>query len=113
MSVRRRTLPRRIAEHVHACASVQKAAVALENMHAAILHSREESTVIPTPLPIDDSTQDAKQAEERCLMAELSIIRAGRHYFYDGYRYERLSDAVAYAQVVQGHKRRAAPSATL
>jgi hypothetical protein len=46
-------------------------------------------------------------------MAELSIIRAGRHYLYDGYRYERLSDAVAYAQVVQGYKRRAAASARL
>jgi len=95
------------------CASVQMGAMAWQNMHAAILHSREESTVISTPLPIDDSTQDAKQAEERCLMAELSIIRDGRHYLYDGYRCERLSDAVAYAQVVQGHKRRAVPSATL
>ena len=113
MSVRRRTLPRRIAEHVLACASVQMAAVNLENMHAAILHSREELTVISTPLPIDDSTQDAQQADERCLMAELSIIRAGRHYLYDGYRYERLADAVAYAQVVQGYKRRAVPSITL
>jgi hypothetical protein len=75
------------------------------------LHSREESTVIPARIPIDDSTQDAKQADECCLMAELSIIRAGRHYFYDGYRFERLSDAVAYAQVVQGHTRRAVPSA--
>lgn len=100
-------------KHMHACASVQMAAVSLQNMHAAILHSREESTVIPTPLPIDDPTQDAKQAEERCLMAELSIIRAGRHYFYDGYRYNRLSDAVAYAQVVQGRTRRAVPSARL
>jgi hypothetical protein len=67
--------------------------------------------MIPARIPIDASTQDAKQADERCLMAELSIIQAGRHYFYDGYRYERLSDAVAYAQVVQGHARRAAPSA--
>lgn len=69
--------------------------------------------MIPTHLPVgEDSTLDAKQADERCLMAELSIIRAGRHYFYDGYRYERLADAVAYAQVVQGHTRRARPSAT-
>ena len=67
--------------------------------------------MIPTPFPIDDSTQDANQADERCLMAELSIVRAGRHYLYDGCRYERLSEAVAYAQVVQGHTRRAIPSA--
>jgi hypothetical protein len=82
-------------------------------MHEAILHSREDSTLIPTPVPKDDSTQDAEQADERCLMAELSIIRAGRHYFYDGYRYERLSDAVAYAQFVQGRARRAGGPATL
>ena len=88
-------------------------AAALESMHAAILRSREETTVIPTPLPVDDATQDAKQADERCLMAELSIIRVAGHYFYDGYRYARLSDAVAYAQVVQGYKRRAVPAATL
>jgi hypothetical protein len=86
--------------------------VAFENMHEAILRSREESNVIPTRIPIEDSTQDAKQADERCLMAELSIVRAGRHYVYDGCRYERLSDAVAYAQVVQGHTRRALASAT-
>jgi hypothetical protein len=85
----------------------------LAKLHEAILHSREESTVTPARTPIDDSMQDAKQADERCLMAELSIIRVGRHYLYDGYRYERLSDAVAYAQVVQGHTRRAVPSARL
>ena len=46
--------------------------------------------------------RDAAEADERCLMAELSIIRGGHWYYYDGYRYERLSDAVAYAQVAQG-----------
>lgn len=69
--------------------------------------------MIPTPLPKDASTQDAERADERCLMRELSIIQAGRHYYYDGYRYERLSDAVAYAQYVQGRARRAGPPATL
>jgi hypothetical protein len=44
-------------------------------------------------------------------MAELSIIRGGHWYYYDGYRYERLSDAVAYAQVAQGRTRRSGPSA--
>jgi hypothetical protein len=88
-------------------------AVALAKLREAILRSREESTMIPARVPIDDSTQDAKQADERCLMAELSIIRAGRHYLYDGYRYERLSDAVAYAQFVQGHTPRAVPPARL
>ena len=55
--------------------------------------------------------QDAAEADERCLMAELSIIRGGRWYYYDGYRYERLSDAVAYAQLVQGRARRSSSSA--
>ena len=50
--------------------------------------------------------QDAAEADELCLMAELSIIRGGHWYYYDGYRYERLSDAVAYAQLVQGRTRR-------
>ena len=68
--------------------------------------------MFPTPIAIDDSTQDPKQADERCLMAELSIVRAGHHYFYDGYRYDRLSDAVAYAQVAQGRTRRTGSSAT-
>jgi hypothetical protein len=67
--------------------------------------------VTPTPIPNRDSTQDAKLADESCLMAELSIFRVGRHYFYDGYRYERLSDAVAYAQFVQGRAQRVGPRA--
>ena len=55
--------------------------------------------------------QDAAEADERCLLAELSIIRGGHWYYYDGYRYERLSDAVAYAQLVQGRTRRSGSSA--
>ena len=50
--------------------------------------------------------QDAAESDERCLMAELSIIRGGHWYYYDGYRYDRLSDAVAYAQLIQGRTRR-------
>ena len=80
-------------------------------------HSREEPTVTTTPTPNGVSTQGAvrdtaaAEADERCLMAELSIIRGGHWYYYDGYRYERLSDAVAYAQVVQGRARRSGSSA--
>jgi len=55
--------------------------------------------------------QDAAEADERCLLAELSIVRGGHWYYYDGYRYERLSDAVAYAQLVQGRTRRSGSSA--
>lgn len=73
--------------------------------------------MITTPTPDGVSTQgavrdrDAAEADERCLMAELSIIRGGHWYYYDGYRYERLSDAVAYAQLVQGRPHRAGSSA--
>ena len=78
-------------------------------LHGAILRSSEDATVIPHVTPDSDATKGAKRDDERCLMAELSIIEAGRHYFYDGYRFDRLSDAVAYAQVVQGHARHARP----
>jgi hypothetical protein len=73
--------------------------------------------VITTPTPDGVSTQGAvrdeaaAEADERCLMAELSIIRGGHWYYYDGYRYERLSDAVSYAQLVQGRMRRSSSSA--
>jgi hypothetical protein len=46
-------------------------------------------------------------------MAELSIVRGGYYYYYDGYRYDRLSDAIAYAQLVQGRTRRSGSSAAL
>jgi hypothetical protein len=66
---------------------------------AAIWRSHEDSTV--THLPVGD--------EDR-LMAELSIIRGGRHYFYDGYQYDRLADAITYAQLVRGQAGRPGPS---
>ena len=74
--------------------------------------------MIPTPTPNSNSTHEAAPgpdaaADERCLMAELSIIRGGYCYYYDGYRYDRLSDAVAYAQLVQGRTRRSGSSAAL
>jgi hypothetical protein len=86
--------------------------IVLEKMDETIDHSREDPTVITTPTPNGVSTQctapdqDAAEADERCLMAELSIVRGQHCYYYDGYRYERLSDAVAYAQLIQGRARR-------
>jgi hypothetical protein len=74
--------------------------------------------VTPTFMP-DDSTQgaargpDAAAADECQLMAELSIIREGRQYLYGGYCYDRLSDAVAYAQLVRGQARLPGPSAPM
>jgi hypothetical protein len=99
------------------CASVQMPVIVLEKMHEMIDHSREEPTVIATPIPNGVSTQcaapdqDAAEADERCLMAELSIVRGGYCYYYDGYRYDRLSEAVAYAQLVQGRPRRSGSAA--
>jgi hypothetical protein len=93
------------------------AAIVLEIMQGRSTAAVEEPTVITTPTPngvFQQSVapvQDAAEADERCLMAELSIIRGGHWYYYDGYRYERLSDAVAYAQVVQGRTRRSGSSA--
>jgi hypothetical protein len=69
-------------------------------------------TLTPNHDSTHDSAHDAELADESCVMAELSIFRVGRRYFYDGYRYERLSDAVAYAQFVQGRAQRARPTTT-
>jgi len=77
--------------------------------------SNEDPTVIPTSIP-NDATQGAAPgpyaaAGDECqLMAELSIIRDGRQYLYDGYCYDRLSDAVAYARLGRGHTRPPGPS---
>lgn len=77
--------------------------------------SNEDPTVIPTSIP-NDATQGAAPgpyaaaADECQLMAELSIIRDGRQYLYDGYCYDRLADAVAYAQLGRGHTRPPGPS---
>ena len=70
-------------------------------------------TTTPTPngVSTQSAVRDQAEADERCLMAELSIIRGGHWYYYDGYRYERLSDAVAYAQLVQGRMRRSSSPA--
>jgi hypothetical protein len=60
-----------------------------------------------TLMHADDSSNDAAQDKDAAtidsvhLMAEFSIVHGGRYYYYGGYRYERLADAVAYAQLVQ------------
>ena len=48
----------------------------------------------------NESTAAADAGESSPLMAELSIAREGCYYHYDGYRHERLEDAVTYAQLV-------------
>jgi hypothetical protein len=47
---------------------------------------------------------DAPQSDSARRMAEHSIVRGGRYYFYDGYRYERLADAIAYAELAQARQ---------
>jgi hypothetical protein len=61
----------------------------------------------------DVSTDATDEAESRRLMAELSIAHAGRYYHYGGYRYERLADAVAYAQLVCGQPSQQRDSAAI
>ena len=39
--------------------------------------------------------------DECMLMAEYAISNEGRGYFYNGYHYDRLADAVAYAKLMR------------
>jgi hypothetical protein len=48
-----------------------------------------------------DSTDATEVGGSSLLMAKLSIRHHGRYYHFDGYRYERLADAIAYAQLVR------------
>lgn len=58
-------------------------------------------------MPDDDFSTPAARSEAASAldrerqMREFSISRAGRYYCFEGYLYERLADAVAYAQVVR------------
>ena len=61
----------------------------------------------------NDPTAPADAADGSRLMAELSIAHAGRYYHYGGYRYERLADAVAYAQLVCGQPSQQRDSAAI
>lgn len=59
-----------------------------------------------------DAVRRMVQAEERDvvggerdrLMTEFSILHDGRHYHYDGYRYDQLADAVGYARLVHSQR---------
>ena len=50
----------------------------------------------PDAMPIDTVTDERTR-----LMAELSIHYDGRHYIFEEYRYDRLSEAVSYARLAQ------------
>lgn len=62
-----------------------------------------EGIMNSTFISTTDTDQDDTD-ENRRLMAELSIAPAGRYYAYAGYRYERLADAVAYAQLIRARQ---------
>lgn len=47
--------------------------------------------------------------EERMLMAEYAIDYDGLRYAYNGYRYDRLADAVAYAKLMRSRPSRRDP----
>ena len=50
---------------------------------------------------VPPSEQEARPATREIeeLMAELRLSYNGRHYFFQGYRYDRLEDAVSYARL--------------
>ena len=52
-------------------------------------------------LASDDSVGDGIDDDRRRLMSAHSIHYDGRRYRYNGYRYDRVADAVAYAELVQ------------
>ena len=49
----------------------------------------------------DMNCAETDVGEDRRRMTELSITRHGRHYHFDGYRYELLSDAIVFAELVR------------
>jgi hypothetical protein len=57
------------------------------------------STVLPSEPPRAGSIAPDAPGEPARLMAEFSIAYNGRHYQYDGYRYDYLADAVNYARL--------------
>lgn len=70
----------------------------------------------PADIVANDSTASANEGEVSRLIHEMSIAHHGRHYYFDGYRYERLEDAVSYARLVrvrQAPRLRSAPFAPM
>lgn len=57
-----------------------------------------------TDVDANDSTDLTGESEVSRLIDEMSIAHHGRHYYFDGYRYERLEDAVAYARIVRARQ---------
>ena len=50
--------------------------------------------------------------DERMLMAEYAIGYDGFRYTYNGYRYDRLADAVAYSKLMRSRPSRSDPGGT-
>src|SRR5580765_1283782 len=49
---------------------------------------------------------DVAVDERARLMSEFSIHHDGRHYVFEGYRYDRLADAVSYARLMRARSQR-------
>jgi hypothetical protein len=64
---------------------------------AESVFTSEGGSVPPSEEQPSPVTQEIKE-----LMAELRVRYNGGHYFFQGYRYDRLEDAVAYARLERG-----------
>lgn len=51
-----------------------------------------------------ENADAANAGDRRRLMSAFSIDYDGRHYRYNGYRYDRLADAVSYAKLMQSRQ---------
>jgi len=62
------------------------------------LMTTDERMTTAAPRPAAPSFDPAERARQ---MAEFHVGFNGRHYGYNGYRYEQFADAVAYARLMQ------------
>ena len=78
--------------YLEAYSRVEALSLQLSNMHETNLRALAGSA------PMAISEPDMVDKQER-LMASLAIRFDGRQYHYQGYHYDRLDDAVAYARL--------------
>lgn len=57
-------------------------------------------TSAPEPLSADESRAASERGALTLEMRELGIAQDGPGYVYNGYRYDRLADALAYARLI-------------
>ena len=59
---------------------------------------------VPPESAVEDDRAPARDERAR-LMQAFSIRHDGRHYIYNGYRYDRLEDGIAYAELMSSRQR--------